>query len=224
MASASPNTTASEHVQPVPERVEPLGKPKAPVQILAPPGLLRCLIYSWNDSRAKGLQSAAEKEAWEAVVCDNAGKFVKHLFRMKVPLTIVDLPEVTQVDYSKMREASAKVSHISDSLLILCGNGDDPSEEIWARGLGAWTYLSEVSDPHKIDWVFQEARKALARVSSAGLESQATNESLEMRLASKPPPTHESSASGSDSKAKGGNRITPLPHRRISTDAQQKRT
>ena len=194
------------------------------MRILAPPGLLRCLIYSWSDSRAQDLQSAAEKEAWDAVVCDSAGKFIKHLFRMKVPLTIVDLPGATESNYLQMREASAKVCDISNSLLLVCGSHEEPSEEIWARGLGAWTYLSEVTDPHKIDWVFQEARKAVARTASAALESQSTSQAIDTPVAGMPPPTPDSPPSRGESMARGGDRITPLTHRRISTDAQQKRT
>ncbi len=223
MASASPNSTVTEHAQAVPQPTEPVGKPGAPMRMLAPPGLLRCLIYSWNDSRAEGLQSAAENEAWDAIVCNNAGKFIKHLFRMKVPLTIVDLPEPNQVNYQKMREASAKVCDISDSLLILCGNSEDSSEEIWARGLGAWSYLPQVTNPRKINWVFEEARKAVARTASSGLEHQSTSNSIQMLMASMPPPTQESPPQSGESMARGGDRITPLTHSRISTDAQQKR-
>ena len=142
----------------------------APTEVVAPPGLLRCLILSWNEVRAEGLQRAAERQAWDALVCSNSAVFIKQLFRMKVPLTIVDLPEVSAAEYSKMRMASAKVREVSDALLVVCAASAECDEEIWARELGAWAYMPEVPDPTSVDWVFEEARSALARQASASLE------------------------------------------------------
>ena len=160
VATASSQTTGSE-------RVSPKGEVQAPVRVLAPPGLLRCLILSWSDQRAKGLQSAAEKEAWETIVCSNAAKFIKHTFQQKVPLALVDLPHVEMAVYAEMHKATVKVCEVSDSLLIVCGAGENTSEELWARELGVWSYLPEVTQPSQLDWLFVEARKALAKQASS---------------------------------------------------------
>jgi len=146
---------------------------QAPLRVLAPPGLLRCLIFSWSDLRAKRLQSAAEREAWEAIVCSKAGKFLKHVFQQQVPLTLVDLPQVDLSVYAEMRSATVKVCEASDSLLIICGSEASAEEELWARQLGVWSYLPEVERPTEIDWVFVEARKALAQQAAAFVDSHA---------------------------------------------------
>ena len=71
------------------ERAMPKRDAQAPLRVLAPPGLLRCLIFSWSDLRAKRLQSAAEREAWEAIVCSKAGKFLKHVFQQGLNLLLI---------------------------------------------------------------------------------------------------------------------------------------
>lgn len=180
MASASSRSSLTEHVvsrgQAVPKgRLQPKREVQAPVRVLAPPGLLRCLIFSWSDARAQRLQSAAEKEAWEATVCSNAGKFLKHVFLQKVPLTLVDLPQIDLSVYPQMRDATVKVCQVSDSLLILCGAKTNADEELWARQLGVWTYLPEVERPAELDWIFAEARKAIAQRATACVDSQSVS-------------------------------------------------
>lgn len=179
MASASSRISLTEQLLPT-GPVVPAGKllPKrdmqAPLRVVAPPGLLRCLIYSWSDVRAERLQSAAEREAWEAVIFSNAGKFLKHVFQHKVPLTLVDLPQVDWSAYAEMRAATVKVCEVSDSLLVICGADAAPDEELWARQLGVWSYLPEVDRPGELDWLFVEARKAVAQRASAYVDSQIT--------------------------------------------------
>ena len=150
----------------LPRQALPEGQPRAPVRVLAPPGLLRCLIVSLSDERASRLQSAAEKEAWEAVVCRDAKKFLRHVFQQKVPLTLIDLPPVDLPAYEELKNATIRVCELSDSLLIICGADGGAEEELWARELGVWTYLPEVSRPAELDWIFGEARKALAKRST----------------------------------------------------------
>ena len=186
MASASSRTSLTEQLPPkghlVPNgRAAPKRDVQAPIRVLAPPGLLRCLIFSWSDVRAKRLQSAAKQEAWEAIVCSNAGKFLKHVFQQKVPLTLVDLPEVDFGVYAEMRAATVRVCEASDSLLIICGAEPSAEEESWARQLGVWTYLPEVERPDELDWIFGEARKALAQQAAAYVESHAGQATTNLR-------------------------------------------
>ncbi len=178
MASTSTRTNLSEQISPKGHlaangRAMPKRDAQAPMRVLAPPGLLRCLIFSWSELRAKRLQSAAEQEAWEAIVCVNAGKFLRHVFQQKVPLTLVDLPQVDLSVYAEMRAATVKVCEASDSLLIICGSEASAEEELWARQLGVWTYLPEVERPAELDWIFVEARKALAQRATAYVDSHA---------------------------------------------------
>ncbi len=156
MAFTSSTTNVAKHLLPA-------GKQHVVERVVAPPGLLRCLIVSWSEQRAKRLQSAAAKEAWKAISCSDAQQFLRNVFQWKVPLTLIDLPQGDSADYPELQDATAKAKRASDALLVICGAGEDPEEELWARQLGAWSYLPEVSRPAALEWVFSEARKALAK-------------------------------------------------------------
>jgi len=175
VASASSRTNVSDHVLPA-------GKAQSPVHVLAPPGLLHCLILSWSYERAQRFQSAAEREAWEAIVCGSGEKFLQNVFQQKIPLTVVDLPQAEFNDYAELRNATAKVCEVSDSLLIVCGAGENENEETWARQLGVWAYVPDVAQPAEFDWVFIEARKALAQQASARVDSRALQMTTEGHL------------------------------------------
>jgi len=149
----------------------PQGKKLVPQHALAPPGLLRCLVVSWSDQRAELFRSAAESEAWQAIVCRDVGQFVRSFFRLKVPLTIVDLPCPDASGYAELREAAARSRDVSKSLLVVSVAQASAADELWARQLGVWAHLPEASDPSGLEMVFREARQALARQAISHTES-----------------------------------------------------
>jgi hypothetical protein len=174
-STSSLRTTSSD-------RVLPSGKVQIPVRVLAPPGLLRCLILSWSDQRAQRLKQAAERETWEVIACSGPGKFLQYVFREKVPLTLVDLPAVDGDSYSELKNVTVKAQEVSESLLVICGAKENEIEEKWARELGVWAYVSEASHPKDFDWLFVEARKALAQQVSARVDSSAIQTTTEAHL------------------------------------------
>ncbi len=66
--------------------------------------------------------------------------------------------------------------------MIVCGAGENENEEMWARQLGVWAYVPNVAQPVEFDWVFIEARKALAQQASARVDSQALQMTTEGHL------------------------------------------
>ena len=145
--------------------------PKAREPAIQLPGLLHCLIVSWSQERLELLSRASEKQAWEAMVAKDLSEFLRFLFQWKVPLTIVDLPLPDDATYEQLREAAARVPGVNDSLLVICGAEPNENEELWARQLGAWTYLPEAHQMSGLELVFGEARKAVAQKSTAYIES-----------------------------------------------------
>jgi len=141
----------------------PQDERRVPEHAVAPPGLLRCLVVSWSVERAELFRAAAESEAWQAMVCQDMGQFMRHVFRLKVPLTIVDLPRSDAAGYAELREAAARSRDASKSLLVVSVAQTSPADELWARQLGVWAHLPEASDPAGLEMVFREARKAIAR-------------------------------------------------------------
>ena len=131
------------------------------VPIQTPSDLFRCLVTSSSEQRLELFRLAAEAESWRVISCHGVTEFMRKLFRERVPLTIVDLPLPAAQNYSDLRGAAERVREAGDSLLMVSGMTDDPSEEIWARQLGAWVYLPMPDDSQGLEWVFCEARKAL---------------------------------------------------------------
>jgi len=133
----------------------------------APPHLLRCLIVSGSAIRRRLIRAAAEQQAWDAIVCRDAGEFLRTAFKRSVPLMIVDLPKFESPDYWALREATDRAKQISSALVVVAGTSANNGEELWARQLGAWSYLSEAHTQRGFEFIFSEARTALARCEEA---------------------------------------------------------
>jgi len=158
-------------------RLAPQGDKRPGALPGAPPGLLRCLLVSASKDRAELLRSAAEKTAWEAAVCNSTEQFLRELFKLKVPLTIIDLPVTGSSAYPAFREATGRVGEINDALVVVCGanghgsNGAGAEEESWARQLGVWAYLPCAEASDGLEMVFGQARQALAKQATGYLDS-----------------------------------------------------
>jgi len=136
------------------------------------PDLLHCLVLSWSDQRAELLQSVAEDETWQAKVGTDVQEFLRSVFQMEVPLTIIDLPPRGAASYAKLREMATQTCGINRSLMVVFGAEGDQEEELWVRQLGAWAYLpGTTSDLTGLRLVFAEARKALAKQSATYVEA-----------------------------------------------------
>ncbi len=149
---------------------------QAPPSTLVLPSLLRCLVVSWSDQRARMLQSVAKGESWQAEICNELQDFLRTLFQSDAHLTIVDLPHPETAAYEQLRQVTAQACGMSRSLFVVCGTDSAKEEELreeelWARQLGIWTYLPGLSDRHGLEFVFAEARKATAKQSSAYVEA-----------------------------------------------------
>ena len=129
----------------------------------APPHLLRCLVVSTSAERRRLIRAAAEAQTWDAIVCRDAGEFLRVTFKRTVPLILVDLPRETSADYWELREAADRAKQITQSLVVVSGAGADAGEEVWARCLGAWAYLSDAHVQRGFEFVLQEAREAVAK-------------------------------------------------------------
>jgi DNA-binding response OmpR family regulator len=127
----------------------------------APPRLLRCLVVSSVAARRRLIRSAAEQQTWDAIVCRDAGEFLRAAFKRSVPLMVVDLPAEDSPDYAALREATAHAKQITSALLVVAGAKE--GEELWARQLGAWSYLSESHSQRGFEFLFSEARAAISK-------------------------------------------------------------
>jgi len=152
----------------------------------APPDLHRCMLVSLSEQRIELFRSVAENQSWQTVVCSSADQFLRSLFRLRVSLTVVDLPKFTEAYYTELRSAVERAGALSDSLIVVCGYGDraneirageiQANEELWARQLGIWAYLPEVGDPGKLGLIFEEARQAVENQQKSSEKTLRNNE------------------------------------------------
>lgn len=129
----------------------------------APPQLLRCLVVSLSADRRRLIRSAAEAQAWDAIICRDAGEFLRMAFKRSVPLILVDLPTQLSDSYHELKAATERVKEITDSLLLVAGATADGGEELWARCLGTWAYLSDANSQRGFEFVLEEARQVIDR-------------------------------------------------------------
>lgn len=143
----------------------PLGEAARFSALAAPPHVLRCLVVSLSAERRRLIRAAAEAQAWDAIVCRDAGEFLRVVFKRSVPLILVDLPEGRVAGYRELRDAVDTARRCTQSLLAVAGS-EGASEEIWARSLGAWSYLSEAVGQRGFETALNDARVAIERTAN----------------------------------------------------------
>jgi hypothetical protein len=129
----------------------------------APPQLLRCMVVSLSADRRRLIRTAAEAQAWDAIVCRDAGEFLRTAFKRSVPLIVVDLPDASSLAYVELKGVVERTKEITSSLMLVVGTGTDELEEGWARQLGAWAYLCEANSLRGFEFLLGEAREAVER-------------------------------------------------------------
>lgn len=131
--------------------------------------LYQCLIVAPLEQRRRMIRTAAEAQHWKAVVCGDAADFMRWVFRKKVALIVVDLdhPNASERSfqriYDELRQAVENSARVSDALLLISGNSAQADEEIWARGLGVWSYLPNADSRQGLEHVLRDAHDAVAR-------------------------------------------------------------
>lgn len=148
-------------------------KSALPVGSLVLPSMLHCLMLTWCDERAGLLRRAAENESWQSTVNLDVQEYLRNLFRLRVPLTLLDLPSLDSRVYPGVQQAAYHASEIGNSQVIICGNEGQSEEEIWARSLGVWAYLPGDGGAVGLEYMFSSARQALAKSAMSYVDHQA---------------------------------------------------
>lgn len=141
----------------------PRGDSAVVVERSAPPQLLRCMVVSLSAERRRLIRTAAEAQAWDAIVCRDAGEFLRTAFKRSVPLIVVDMPATSSPAYADLKGVVERAKEITHSLMLVVGTETDVAEELWARQLGAWAYLCEANSLRGFEFLLEEARHAVER-------------------------------------------------------------
>jgi ActR/RegA family two-component response regulator len=134
---ASPMSPVTTHENPRLDRATKHGAPKS---------TLECLIVSTDINRRELLSQAATDNGWSAIVCADSGAACRLADRIAFKLAIIDMERSSPADLGGLLELSAELGRADGPLLVLCGAEGDVQQEIWARQLGAWLYLSGLAE------------------------------------------------------------------------------
>ena len=121
---------------------------------------LPCLVLCNSAERSRMFLEAAAESGWTPVVCREASQASAQTARFRFPLVIVDIEGDgggTADDFQRLAE---QLSREHGRLLMICGDEENPLQEIWARQLGAWLYLPGVDETSDMTLLCGEARTA----------------------------------------------------------------
>lgn len=120
--------------------------------------LMLCLVVSSDHYRTGLFDRAAEEQGWDTILVVDPEEAVQIVNRERLRLAIVDLQSVSLAIDTAYRRFVEWLSKKQQPLVIVCGNEDDLTGEIWSRQLGVWMYLPGVDDQSDIALVCGEAR------------------------------------------------------------------
>ena len=118
---------------------------------------LQCLVISASDERRAMFEEAASSGGFDPVLCRSGEEALTVSGRFRFPLVIVDLQEAGDQS-AGYRELVEHIAAHEDALLMLCGEEENPLEEIWARQHGAWLYLPGVDTSCDVTTLCCEAK------------------------------------------------------------------
>jgi hypothetical protein len=133
--------------------------------------LMLCLVVSSDVYRMQLFDRAAEEQGWDTILIADADEAVRIAARERVRLAIVDLQSVPPAIEASYRRFAERLAKKQESLVIVCGNEEDATGEIWSRQLGVWMYLPGVDDQTDIGLVCGEARSVSERLFVPGTRS-----------------------------------------------------
>lgn len=126
--------------------------------------LRQCLVVSAHAERRETLRRAAIDGGWLPLVFADAELAWEESRRSATPLVVVDVHDDADRPADANRWLFERLSREPGHLMTACGcDALPPSDEIWARQLGAWLVLPGVVDAHDVSVVFEEAGKVLDR-------------------------------------------------------------
>lgn len=109
--------------------------------------LSQCLVVSTSQLMRETLSRSANVAGWDTVVCADHQNGLAAFNKTRFQMALIDLTGPTTAPRG-IRDLCQTLASQSNILLAVCGNANDPQEEIWARQLGVWLYLPGVAIEH----------------------------------------------------------------------------
>jgi hypothetical protein len=103
------------------------------------------------------LGRAATIAGWKTILCPDAEQCLAAWEHTPLKLAWIDMRAPSAASGSGLREVCARLIKAPPLLVCVCGREDDPQEEIWARQLGVWLYLPDVTNSGELALLCEEA-------------------------------------------------------------------
>ncbi|HVU85783.1 MAG TPA: hypothetical protein VHD36_00575 [Pirellulales bacterium] len=132
----------------------------------------QCLIVATDDARRDNLGFAAREGGWDVTSCGDVGSAVTHARQRSLQMAIVDISGSASADRASFRFLVEQLACTSRMLLLVCGNLDDPREEVWARHLGVWMYLPGAIDGTELVGLCVAARETVERLAAVNRQQR----------------------------------------------------
>ena len=129
--------------------------------------LLHCLVVAENAERRAFLAESARAAGWETTVCADASAASVTANRFRQSLAMIDLADVEPGTASSFRTLTEQLTSGSSPLVMICGAEGNALEEIWARQLGVWLYLSGVDPTCDVTSLCSEAKQVVQKMNRA---------------------------------------------------------
>ena len=130
------------------------------------PDVETCLAVSPIESRRRLIRAAAEETMWNSIVVESSRELLRMAFLHRSSLVWIDMPPTDgehDDEVADLQSAVAAIRRGCKGLLVVSTNNPIGNEECWARSLGAWAYLPDVTARNQISAVLDEAILALQR-------------------------------------------------------------
>lgn len=136
----------------------------------------QCLIVATNDARRDNLGFAAREGGWDVTSCGDVASAVAHARQQVLQMAIIDFSGSASADRASFRFLVEQLACTSRMLLLVCGNVDDPREEVWARHLGVWMYLPGAIDGADLVGLCVAARETVERIAATNRQQRSAHE------------------------------------------------
>jgi DNA-binding response OmpR family regulator len=122
------------------------------------------LVVAENAERRAFLAESAREAGWEITACRDASAASVAANRFHQSLAIVDLADLEPGAASGFRTLTEQLTSGSSPLVMICGAEGNALEEIWARQLGVWLYLSGVDPTCDVTGLCHEAKQVVQKL------------------------------------------------------------
>jgi hypothetical protein len=129
--------------------------------------VLHCLIVAEDAERREFLTEAARVVGWEVAAYADAHAASIAAKHYRHALTMIDLDGLAPGTANGFRTLAEQLSAVTGALLMVCGTDGNALEEIWARQLGVWLYLSGIDTSCDVTSLFSEAKQVVQKLNRA---------------------------------------------------------